>query len=330
MKRTGLKGLMLAATLGLAQMASAETVITLGHIQPPNHAIGQAADKFAELVNERTGGEVRIKVHASGELGGSRQLAEGVRLGTVDIIITGTPFWSRFEPMLNVLDLPYLYRDIDHARAVADSEIGVELMDRLDKHGVKGLAFYEIGFRNVTNSKRPVNSPADLADLKIRVSPNKAHTSAFQLMGANPVAMSFTEVYLSLQNGTIDGQENPVGIIATGRLDEVQKYLSLTGYAYSNSIIAMNLRKFQGLSAEQQEILVTAARESALLQRRLNEEAYGKHLQTLKDAGMEIIEEIDDAPFKAAVVEPVWKEFADDNDGGQAYIDRILAIGSDS
>lgn len=330
MTRTGLKGLILAATLGLANMANAETVITLGHIQPPNHAIGQAADKFAALVSERTGGDVTVKVHASGELGGSKQLAEGVRLGTVDIIITGTPFWSRFEPMLNVLDLPYLYRDIDHARAVADSEIGTELMDRLDKHGVKGLAFYEIGFRNVTNSKRPVTRPADLEDLKIRVSPNKAHTSAFQLMGANPVAMSFTEVYLSLQNGTIDGQENPVGIIATGRLDEVQKYLSLTGHAYSNSIIAMNLRKFSSLTEEQQGILVAAARESALLQRSLNEQAYDSHLQTLKDAGMEIIEDIDDAPFKAVVVKPTWEEFAEDNDGGQVYIDRILAIGAES
>lgn len=325
---TKIKAAISTVFIGLAGAAGAETVITLGHIQPPQHAIGQAADEFARLVNERTSGEVTIKVHPSGELGGSRALAEGVRLGTVDIIITGTPFWSRFEPMLNVMDLPYLYRDIEHARAVADSDVGRELMDRLEGHGVKGLTFYEIGFRNVTNSKKPISGPEDLAGLKVRVSPNKAHTSAFQLWGANPVAMSFTEVYLALQTGAVDGQENPIGIIATGRLDEVQEHLSLTAHAYSNSIVAMNLRKFQQLSPEHQAILLEASSETALLQRSLNSEAREGYLQQLKDAGMQVIEDIDAEAFAAVVKEPVWTEFVEDNEGGQAYIDRILAVGA--
>ena len=319
-----------AACMSLATTAGAETVITLGHIQPPNHAIGQAADEFGRLVTERTNGEVSVKVHSSGELGGSKQLAEGVRLGTVDIIITGTPFWSSFEPMLNVMDLPYIYRDLEHARAVADSDVGRELMDRLENHGVKGLAFYEIGFRNVTNSDRPIRTPDDIQGLKIRVSPNKAHTTAFQIMGANPVAMSFTEVYLALQTGAVDGQENPIGIIATGRLDEVQSHLSLTGHAYSNSILAMNLRKFNSLSEEHQQIVLDVAAETAQLQRQLNSEARDGHLQMLKDAGMEVIEDVDQDAFKAAVVEPVWSEFVEDNEGGQAYIDRIMAVGAES
>lgn len=318
------------AAAASATVASAETVITLGHIQPPTHAIGQAATEFGRLVSERTNGEVRIQVHPSGELGGSSQLAEGVRLGTVDIIITGTPFWSRFEPMLNVMDLPYIYRDLEHARAVADSDIGRELMDRLGDHGVKGLAFYEIGFRNVTNSVRPIRTPDDIQGLKIRVSPNRAHTTAFQIMGANPVAMSFTEVYLALQTGAVDGQENPIGIIATGRLDEVQDYLSLTGHAYSNSIFAMNLRRFDSLSEEHQEIILEAAEETAQMQRQLNTEARQGHLQMLIDAGMQVIEDVDQEAFKDAVVEPVWSEFVEDNEGGQAYIDRILAVGTEN
>ncbi len=313
-----------------AGSAYAETVIKLGHIQPPNHSIGVAADEFARLVNERTNGEVVVTVHPNGELGGSPQLAEGVRLGTVDIIITGAPFWSRFEPMLNVLDLPYLFDSREHAHAVVDSEIGTELLDRLEKHGVRGLAYYEIGYRNVTNSRGPVRTPEDLQGMKIRVSPNKAHTKAFQLWGANPVAMSFTEVYLALQTGAVDGQENPVHIIATGRLEEVQGHLSLTRHAYSNSIIAMNLRKFNSLTEEQQQILIDAARETGIIQRQINSETGGGYLQQLKDAGMQVVEEIDPEPFKAVVKEPVWQEFAADNDGGQAYIDRILAMRPDA
>jgi len=320
--------LAMALAFGLITSGSAlaETIIKLGHIQPPNHSIGVAAEEFARLVKERTNGEVVVQVHPSGELGGSRQLAEGVRLGTVDIIITGAPFWSRFEPMLNVLDLPYLFDSREHAHIVADSEIGTELLDRLEAHGVRGLAYYEIGYRNVTNSRGPVRTPDDLRGMKIRVSPNKAHTQAFQLWGANPVAMSFTEVYLALQTGAVDGQENPVHIIATGRLDEVQKHLSLTRHAYSNSIVAMNLRKFDSLTEEQQKILIDAAHETGGLQRQANQETAAGYLQQLKDAGMEVIEDIDSEPFKAIVKEPVWSAFVEDNEGGQEYIDRILAL----
>lgn len=326
MNRPRIAAALAAVVLAWSGPAFAETVLKLGHIQPPNHSIGVGAEEFARLVEERTGGEVVVAVHPNGELGGSRQLAEGVRLGTVDLIITGTPFWSRFESMLNVLDLPFMFETREQAHAVADSEVAAELMDRLEKHGVKGLAFYEIGFRNVTNSVRPIRTPDDLKGLKIRVSPNKAHTSAFQLWGANPVAMSFTEVYLALQTGAVDGQENPVGIIATGRLDEVQDHLSLTGHAYSNSILAMNRRKFEGLSDEHRQVVLDAARESAALQRRLNGENAEGHLEQLKDAGMAVIEEVDPEPFKAIAKEPVWREFVEENEGGQEYIDRILAV----
>lgn len=319
-------GVACAATILWGGVALAETIIKLGHAQPPNDSIGVAADEFARLVKKRTNGEVIIEVHPSGELGGSRQLAEGVRLGTIDIIITGAPFWSRFEPMLNVLDLPYLFDTREHAHAVVDSEIGTELLDRLQAHGVQGLAYYEIGYRNVTNSRGPVRTPEDLKKMKIRVSPNKAHTLAFQLWGANPVAMSFSEVYLALQTGAVDGQENPIHIIATGRLSEVQKYMTLTRHAYSNSIIAMNLPKFKTLTKGQQQILIDAAHETGAIQRQINSESQAGYLQQLKDEGMEVIEEVDDAAFAAIVKEPVWTAFAEDNEGGQDYIDRILAL----
>lgn len=311
--------------LSFSGSASAETVLKLGLIQPPNDSIGLAATEFARLVKERTNGEIDIHVHHNGELGGSPQLAEGVRLGTIDIIITGTPYWSRFEPVLNVLDLPYIFDSHEHAHIVADNDIGTELLNRLRKHRVQGLAAYEIGFRNVTNSKGPIRTPEDLKGMKIRVSPNKAHTLAFKLLGANPVAMSFTEVYLALQTGAVDGQENPVHIIATGRLSEVQKYLSLTQHAYSMSLIAMNLGKFDGLTKEQQKILIDTAHETALVQRQMNQDKQQGYLDQLKNDGMEINGGIDPKPFQDIIKDAVWQAFVEDNKDGQAYIDRILA-----
>ncbi len=326
LKRYGISVFALAAMATAAMPALGQTQLKLGHIQPPNDSIGIAAEQFAELVNERTNGEVEVIVHPGGELGGSGQLAEGVRLGTVDMIITGTPFWSRFEPMLNVLDLPCMFEDYAHAHAVADSDIAKELVERLEKHNVHGLTLYEIGYRNVTNSERPVNGPDDLKGLKLRVSPNKAHTLAFQLLGANPVSMSFTEVYLALQTGAIDGQENPIHIIATGRLEEVQDHLSLTEHAYSNSILAMNQRSFERLTPEQQEIVLEAAHESAVFQRQLNAERQDGYLQQLKDAGMQVVEDVDREAICAVVKEPVWADFVENNEGGQEYIDRIVAL----
>jgi tripartite ATP-independent transporter DctP family solute receptor len=297
------------AALGLlaigAGSASAETTLRFAHTQPTSDTHHLATIKFAELVEQATNGEIKISIHPAGELGNDPSILEGVRLGTIDIGQTGNPFYTRFEPKLNVLDLPYLFDSYEHVYRAIDGEVGQELLGELEKHRMKGLAFWEIGFRKITNSKRPILEPADLQGLKIRTTPNPAHVEAFKLWGAIPTPMAFTEVYLALETGTVDGQENPLNIIRSNRFQEVQKHLSFTDHAYTVSIVSMNLPKFQALTPDQQQALLDAAHEAAVYQRDLNRQQADQDLATIKEAGVEVVESVDKAPFKAAVYEPV-------------------------
>ena len=306
-----------------AAAASAQTNLRFAHTQPPSDTHHAAAEHFAERVSELTNGEVTVTVHPAGELGSDPSLLEGVRLGTIDIAQTGNPFYTRFEPKLNVLDVPYLFESYDHAYKVLDGQIGQLLLGELEKHRMKGLAFWEIGFRKVTNSVRPVRVPEDLKGLKIRTTPNPAHIQAFENWGATPTPMAFTEVYLALETGTVDGQENPINITRSNRFQEVQRYLSYTDHAYTASVVSMNLSKFNGLSEAHQQAVLTAANEAADFQRQLNRESEAQDVAAIKDAGVEIIDNIDITPFKEAVFEAAVESFASEH--GREIIDAINA-----
>ena len=183
-----------------------------------------AAEEFAKKVAQKTGNAVQIDLFPAGQLGNDPKVMEGVKLGTIDMGMTGNPFFTSFSPELNVFDLPYLFRDFDHVYKVLDGPIGAEMRLHLEKHGFKVLGGLEIGFRNVTNNKRPIKTPDDLKGLKLRTTPNPAHLQAFRLLGADPVPMPFTEVYLALKTGAVDGQENPIAHIYASKFHEVQKY----------------------------------------------------------------------------------------------------------
>ena len=237
------KLVMLAATacVALFSTAQAQTNLRFADTLSANDTHNQAARHMADLLKQKTGGKLTMSVHPAGELGSDGVILEGVRLGSIDIGLTGNPFFTQFAPRLNVMDLPYLFRDTAHAHKVMDGPIGVGLLKDLERSRMKGLAFWEIGFRHITNSKHPIRTPEDLRGIKIRTTPNKAHIEAFRLWGANPLPMAFTELYLALQTGAVDAQENPINNIYANRMYEVQKYLSLTGHAYTASIVAMNL-----------------------------------------------------------------------------------------
>jgi tripartite ATP-independent transporter DctP family solute receptor len=205
-----------------------------------------------------------------------------------------------------------------------DGPIGASLLKDLERSRMKGLAFWEIGFRHVTNSKHPIQTPDDLKGIKIRTTPNKAHIEAFRLWGANPVPMAFTELYLALQTGTVDGQENPINNIYANRMYEVQKYLSLTGHAYTASIMAMNLKKFNSLAPDLQKALLEAAHEAGLFQRDANTKQESDNLAKIKAAGVEVVENIDTGAFKKIVYEPVTKTYTDQY--GSEVVDEILSV----
>jgi tripartite ATP-independent transporter DctP family solute receptor len=282
-----------------------EVTLRFAHTQPTSDTHHLATEWFAERVAELTDGRIAISIHPAGELGNDPTILEGVRLGTVDIGQTGNPFYTRFEPRLNVLDLPFLFTGYDHVYRVVDGEIGEDLLGALAQHRMKGLAFWEIGFRKITNGRRAIATPADLEGLKIRTTPNPAHVQAFELWGAIPTPMPFTEVYLALETGTVDGQENPLNIIRSNRFQEVQDHLSFTDHAYTVSIVSMNLARFEALDEDLQEALVTAAREAAAYQRDLNREQEEGDLQAIREAGVEITEDVDRDAFRDAVFDRV-------------------------
>jgi tripartite ATP-independent transporter DctP family solute receptor len=312
--------LAMLGSIGLMQDAGAET-LRFAHTLSPTDTHQKAAEYFAEKVKEKTGGTVEFTIHPAGELGKDPAILEGIRLGTIDAGLAGNPFYTRFEPTLNALDLPYLFSGYDHVYKVLDGKVGDDLLAGLDKHRMKGLGFWEIGFRNVTNSVRPIKTPEDLKGLKIRTTPNPAHVRAFELLSAIPTPMAFTEVYLALETGTVDGQENPVGTIKAMKFNEVQKYLSLTKHAYTPSIVAMNKARFDALAPEHQTAILEAAKEAAAYQRKLNRDIEGAALEEMKKAGLEVMEDIDVAPFQKIVTDAVKKDYVDQH--GSALVDAI-------
>jgi TRAP-type transport system periplasmic protein len=312
-----------AAALGAMGSVHAQTNLRFANTLSPTDTHNQAARYMAEQLAKKTGGKLTMSVHPAGQLGNDGAVLEGVKIGSIDMGLTGNPFFTQFAPRLNVMDLPFLFRDAAHAHKVMDGPIGQELLKDLEKNGMKGLGFWEIGFRHITNSKRPINKPEDLKGIKIRTTPNRAHMEAFRLWGASPAPMAFTELYLALQNGTVDAQENPVNNIFANKMYEVQKHMSMTGHAYTASIMVVSLAKFNALPADQQKALSDAAREAGLYQRKLNAEQEGDGLAKIKAAGVAVIEKIDAEPFRAMAAEKVMKSYTDQH--GKDIVERILA-----
>jgi len=303
--------LILAALLpiGLADIAPAQTRLRFAHTINTEDSMHLAVIEFAKKVGEKTGGAIRVEVFPAGQLGNDSQILDGAKLGTIDLAMTGNPFFSSFAPEMNVLDLPYLFRDYEHAYKVLDGPIGEELLKAVERSNLKGLGSLEIGFRNLTNSKRPVKMPEDVKGLKIRTTPNPAHLQAFRLLGANPVGMPFTEVYLALKTGTVDGQENPTTLIYTMKFYEVQKYMSLTEHAYTATNVVMNLKKYQELKPDYQKAFHEAVRESAAWQRKLNRDIEGQALKNMRAAGMQVEERPDREAFRKIVADPAAEEY---------------------
>ena len=223
--------------------ATDATVLKLGTTVNEQDSFQVAAEKFAELVEERTGGAYKIEIYPNGTLGGERDMLESMQIGTLDMgIITSGPFIN-FSSAMGVLDMPYLFASNEEAYAVLDGEIGRELLDTLEDSGLKGLAYAERGFRNLTNSKKPIETAADLNGMKIRIMENDVYTASFEAMGVNANPMAWADALTALQQGTVDGQENPINVIYSYSLWESQKYVTLDRHSYSTAIITMRIHK---------------------------------------------------------------------------------------
>jgi len=305
--------------------AHAALKLKLAHTMSVNDTMHQGTLKFAELVKEKTNGEITVDVFPTSQLGNDKAIIQGARMGSIDIAMTGNPFYTGTEPALNVLDLPYLFKDFAHAYRVLDGPIGKEIGAMLEKHGLKELGFMEIGFRNLTNNKRQVKEPADFKGIKVRVTPNPAHVQAFQLLGAVPTPMPFGEVYMALKTGAVDGQENPITLIYGQKFYEVQKYLSLTYHAYSTSHVTMNLKKFNSLEPAHQKALIEAMQEASEYHRQLNRKLEATLLKEMEAAGLQIEMEPDRAAIAAVVQQPTQEKYAEKF--GWDLINKIKAAG---
>ncbi len=314
---------MLAGLIGVGISAQAETVLRFGYETPQTDSQHIAAKHFNELLKERSKGEISLKLFSDSTLGNAPAMISGVRGGTIDMEMSGSNNFTGLVPRLNVLDIPFLFRSKEHAYKVLDGEIGDQLLKDLEPLGLKGLAYWENGWRDVTNSRNAVRVPADLKGLKIRTSASPMNIEAFKLLGANPIPMPFAEVYTALETRTIDAQEHPINVTWSAKFYEVQKHLSLTHHAYSPLILVMNKKKFDALSPDLQKVLVDAARESGDYQRQLVAENEAKILDGLRKAAIEVVEDVDQDAFRAALGDHVRNMFADKNEGGAALLKAI-------
>ncbi|WP_032093084.1 TRAP transporter substrate-binding protein [Necropsobacter rosorum] len=308
-KTTLISTALFSALLSGSVFAAGQHTFALSHYGSPSDTVTKATEFMAKRANELSNGRITIKLHPNSELGNSDTQIDGTRMGTIDIVVVGNPYYTTFNEKLNLLDLPFLFRDEQHVEKVLNSDVGEQLLNSLEESNLKGLAFYEIGFRDITNSKKQINTVADLSHLKLRTTPNPAHIAAFKEWGANPTPMPFNEVYFSLKTGVIDGQENPVHHIYNNNLQEVQKYLSLTHHAYTAAPMSMNLDRFNSLDQEDQAILLQAAKEGAELEKKLNIEENKIYLDKLKQQGMEVETHPDVATFQRGA-QKAWDDYA--------------------
>ena len=259
-----------------------------------------AGQKFSDLLKEKTKGALDLKIFPDSTLGNSQAAITAARGGTIDMLVSGSANFSGLVPLIGMFDIPFMFKDADHAYRVLDGKVGQEMLDKLDSVGLKGLAFWDNGWRQMSNSKHPIRTPDDVKGLKMRTTGSPVHIEAFKALGANPVPMPLAELYTALEMKTVDAQEHPIGVFYSAKLYEVQKYLTLSAHAYSALVVAMNKAKFDSLPADQQKALVESAREAAQLQRKLNNEAIMKQAAEVAKAGVQVIEKIDPAPFVEA------------------------------
>ncbi|MEP6678676.1 MAG: TRAP transporter substrate-binding protein [Betaproteobacteria bacterium] len=315
----------LLAALALGAAVAAAPAIAQSNLKM-NISIGQnshygvAVDTFAREVEKRTNGRYKVQNFYSGALGAERESIEALQLGTLDLTMTSTGPVPNFVPEVAILDIPFLFRDYAHARATLDGPIGQDLLKKFDAKGIVALAWGENGFRHMTNSKHPVNSPDDLKGLKMRTMENPVHIQAYKAFGIIPTPMAFTEVFTALQQGTVDGQENPVSVITAAKFDQVQKYMSLTGHVYSPALILMSKAQFDKLSAADRQAFVEAAKEAVKANRARIDDDERKAVADLRAKGMVIVENVDKSKFQATLG-PTFTEFG--KKFGQDNIDKI-------
>ncbi|WP_431857881.1 TRAP transporter substrate-binding protein [Azospirillum sp.] len=313
----------IAATVfgfGLAAAPASAEELKAGYSLPPTSHYGVGVTAMNEELTRLSNGKWTIKQFPANALGGEREMVEGAQIGTVDIVATSTGPVGNFVPDTLVTDIPFLFKDYKHAHAVLDGPIGQKILDQFPKHGLIALAWGENGFRNLTNSKKPVKTPEDAKGLKIRTMENQVHMTAFKTLGVLPTPMAFPELFTAMQQGTVDGQENPIGVILGAKFSQVQKYLTVSQHVYSPALIILSPNVWNKLSDQEKGWFKQAALTGAKAMRQKAEDDAASGIEELRKQGMEVTTGVDAAAFQAAL-KPAYDEYA--KKFGQAKIDEI-------
>lgn len=316
----------LIAVLGfgfaLISPLQAQTALKVGWTNAIDSHYGVALTTFNDEIVKRTNGRYKLQYFPSGALGGEREMLEAVQLGTQDLVLTSSGPVGNFVPDTRIVDIPFLFRDYDHARKVLDGQIGQDILAKFPSKGLVAITWLENGFRHVTNSKHPIKTPEDLLGLKIRTMENKVHMEAFKAMGSLPTPMNMNEVFTALQTGTVDGQENPIPIILTNKLYTVQKYVSLTGHVYSPALLITSPELWGKLSDADKSAFKEAAKIALVANRKKVNEDEANGIAIIEKAGTEV-NSVDKSLFQKAVASAYAtynKEF------GAANIQKIIDV----
>lgn len=285
-----------------AEEAASDDVIVLqaGHVLTEDSGYHQGLLRWAELVNERTDGHIKIEVYPNSTLGNERDMIEAVQMGMLDITIPNHAPMTNFTDAFNVFDLPFLFANRDEAYAVCDSDFAQGILDSLADINIVGISLWENGMRYLANNKLDVVDSSDLAGLKIRTMENTIHMASFTAWGADPTPMAFGEVYTSLQQGTIDGCEIPLETIYQNKIYEVANHITMTGHFYCTAPLLMSFNAWDRLTEEEQQILVDAANEVKPYERQLIKEADEAYYDLMKEEGVIFVDQIDADEWRSA------------------------------
>ena len=294
MKRMMIKTLVAAAALAAFGMASAqdtkERTIKFATQNPKGHPIVVGMEKFAEIVGAKSGGKIKVNLFPGGVLGGDAPNVSALQGGTLEMVSMNSGILASQVKEFAIYDFPFQFASAKEADFVVDGPFGKMMHDKLQEKNMVGLGYFELGFRNMTNSKRPITKVEDFAGLKIRVIPNPINLDWVKALDANPTPMAFPEVYGALESKALDGQENPLNVILANKFAEVQKHLALTNHVYNPQSIIISKKFWDTLSGAEKKILQDATLEAVKVQRQASRDAAGSTLEQLKKAGMQVTE----------------------------------------
>lgn len=289
------------AWIGIAPAHAQSRTLKIGYILAQDSQLGAGATAFAEELAKRTGGRLKVEQFPNSALGGEVEMLKGVQLGTVDMaFITGAPL-PNIVPDVGVFNIPFLFRNAEHAHAVLDSEIGQAYLEKFKAKDLVALAWGENGMRHITNSKREIKGPEDMKGLKLRLPQSEVMLAGFKALGSDASPLAFPQLYDALQTGKFDGQENPIATIRASKFNQVQKYLTVSGHVYDPAVIVLSVDLFGELSAADKDAITQAAKAGAKASRVYAADAQAKGVEMLKQAGMQVVPQIDSVKFAAAM-----------------------------